>query len=170
MPQEIIKPSFLKPTFAKFIIPILLLVFLAFVYIETRNVGLNFWSCEFLSEDKGQEEILEENYFKLFFSMYSNLILSEINPLYPVDCMVHSSDFCGYYFSEENYLCIKNSILSKEGSSGFGSLLNSGIMKYKKPSMLLLLLNAFLFFIAGYLISCTIAWVYNKIKSRNQQQ
>ena len=188
------KHSFLSPTKAKFIIPIILIVLTISLFFATKDLNskVGNYTCKVLEakdmirgyetqgniislndaksrSDETTKDLLiylDNNKAQFAIVNFYNQYVNQFNPIYTADCSFAGlKPFCGYYSSREDYDCAKK--LLADSDINFLGVFNPSMPEYKKPSIFILIISLIYLFIIGYLVSCIISYVYHNLKSKH---
>lgn len=172
--------EFFKPNLKKFILPVVLIVFLIVALLITLNY-MSYFGDNGCFIDKGQKELqvlrdkndsagfakkvnelMDEarsrqanvSAWRTSFVFYANTYIGKIDPYYPVPCLINSGKLCASYISAEQNQCLKDMI---NDSEGFGKLYGTNeSLDYREMNYVVLAVNLAGIFVVGYLISCLI--------------
>jgi len=91
----------------------------------------------------------------------------KIDPAFPTPCSISTTKNCRYFISKSTYDCMIESYRKGEATESlFGLIEPQELPPYNKLSTLDLSLNIVILFSEGYLFSCLISWIYNKVKKK----
>ncbi|MFA5993106.1 MAG: hypothetical protein WC796_05360 [Candidatus Pacearchaeota archaeon] len=187
------KKAFFRPTKAKFILPIILVVLTILLFLATKDLNskVGDYSCKILeikdtirgyetqgniislndakfrSDEMTNELLRDLENNKLQFAVVNiyNQYVNQFNPIYPADCSFSGlRPLCGSYSSQEDYDCAKR--LFADSDVKILGIFKTEMPEYKKPSSIILILSLIYLFIISYLISCVIAFVYRSLKPK----
>ena len=178
--------EFLKPSWKKFIFPVIILILLISIFFITKLVVPKFADLmcktnEYMEEarkikienssDKTEKlKVVEEKIknelnnlpkVSMGIALWGNQLIKRGDPLYPAPCLIINDNYCSSYLIEEENECL-NFVEDKL----IDSLLNTNKSEYKSMNYLFLFLNWTLFLVLAYLISCFVSYVYHKIRRK----
>ncbi|MBI4163824.1 MAG: hypothetical protein HY512_03100 [Candidatus Aenigmarchaeota archaeon] len=187
---------FFKPTWKKFIIPLVLILLLLVLVSNFNAIGtfLDKYSCESealyseydqykktnntegLNQTEVQIKELGQRMVRdapqggivPIISLYT---VGVIDPLVPFPCLMieGESPFCQFYVNETTHACMVKSIENTKLEDFNNTALRDikfSIRPYINPSATILIVNIIVLIIEGYLISVLIQFIYTKQKNK----
>lgn len=179
--------EFLKPEISKFIVPIILLLAFTFFVYSFDNIlkKIETLPCESLTLMKeldaarknndtekitevGQKETkLMEKYnlenFKLPFSQGNIFykLITKIDLMFPLPCEILPEKNCKNYNNKESFECT----IESRKYNPFSEIDIIEVQNNYNPLTIFdIIINIFVLFFEGYLLSCLIIWFYRKVK------
>jgi hypothetical protein len=190
--------EFFKPAKWKFILPVLLIaLFLFTIYVNHYGSNrLEEFKCQAYGKyiipsyragfenDTQTAKTFQDEYYKFlnqeeqisvvyqFMGEFGNNFFSLMTPFDTTPCVSQSLDNCKYtYAKKESIQCVYDSInamhqLRREYVEGYET--NDEKPYYKPLPFYASIINIIFLIIEAYLISCIIAFIYKKLKQKNE--